>query len=594
MIMVKEVSVGDLTVATRGFLRSLWEARLRWHAVVLLVSMMGIGAYLGVHSSFTDDSANVILQSEAIAHGHWAFPDAIPGADPEHSDFAAENSSYTPAGFAPIGKHLTYSALVAPIVRVGGSGGLMALSILGTVLAALVSAYLARLYSIGHVRAVFWATGLASPLFFYGFVYTGQAVGAAATAVAMAAALAYLRSGRVWTLAASGVAMAVGVAARNEALIWCAAACIAAPLLARRSVGASGYPGRRIALLVVALLGGSAVARVSDMLLARWTLGTTRPIGNQAAGFVGGNTVTSQLRGAFIAAIGAGQGGDPFSQGNHVVLAVTIAGLALVTVAARMLRNQEPGAIVVAAAVLAAFSFVGRAYLEPTSPVSGLLPAFPLLWGGLWLIGRAEMKSAEARWVAVAGLLFGFGVEATVYSDGGGLQWGGRYFGVALPVILPLIVAATGHRSAEGSGRARRALAVCVVAATAATNWQMLATLNAYHRTGAAALEELAIAAPEASPGIGGKPVVLSTSVALGQLWAAYFEYRMVRASDSADLVALAVRLRAAGVRHIILADGDIRKDEDALVGTYRLLETVPRLPSAGGWTTAVMVAAPS
>lgn len=75
------------------------------------------------------------------------------------------------------------------------------------------------------------------------------------------------------------------------------------------------------------------------------------------------------------------------------------------------------------------------------------------------------------------------------------------------------------------------------------------------------------------------------------ELWAAYFDYRMVRATDSADLGRLGVRLRAAGVRRIILAGKNIKEDEQSLAATFHLVLTVPPLPSAGGWRTAVLAA---
>ena len=591
MTVAFDVVPAGPVAAVSGVLRAGWRARLRWHAAVLLLAMAGVGAFIGVHSTFTDDSTNVILQAEALAHGHWAIPDPFPQVDPHHQDFAAENVGYTAAGFAPLAKHLTYTILIAPVVGLFGSGGLMALSMLGTVLAALCSARLARLYAPGHERTVFWATAVASPLFFYGFVYTGQTVGAAAVAVAMVAGLAYLRTGRLVALLGAGLAMGVGVAAREESMIWCGAACLASPLLIRRRGRRTGHPLPRVGLLVVSLAGGGFLARASDLILAHRLLASSQPVSQQASALLGGNTVANQFRGFFIAAAGPGQGFDPFSQTRHGVLAVTVAGLALTAVAARMLRNREPAIILSVAAGGAAALFPIRTLLEPTSPVAGLLPAFPLLWAGLWLMGRAEIRSPEARWALGAGVIFAAGVAASVYSDGGGLQWGGRYFGVGLPVVLPLVVAAIGRHGAAVSGRARQILAVCLVAATAATGWQTLATLTTYHRAGSGAMAELAAAAPLATPGDHGKPVVVSTSDALGTLFAAFPDYRMLRVTDSARLTELGLRLRAAGVNRIILAGYTTKADELTLAGTYRVLESIPDLPSTPGWSTAVLIA---
>lgn len=270
--------------------------------------MAAIGVFIGTHSPFTDDEAGMVLQEQAVAHGHWGLPDAFPRVDPEHQDFALQGIGYTAAGFAPLGRHLTYSLIVAPVVRVGGADGLTAISMLCTVLAALCSARLARLYAPGHERLAFWATAVGSPLFFYGFVDTGQTAGAAAVAACTVAAIAFLRGGRFVTLAAAGVAMGLAVAARHEAMIWCAAACLASPLLIRRRGRAAGYSAGRVVLLVASLAGGGLLVRTTDSYLVRPALGGSQGFAQPVSGVLGGYSLTSHLEGFLIAASGPGTG----------------------------------------------------------------------------------------------------------------------------------------------------------------------------------------------------------------------------------------------------------------------------------------------
>lgn len=180
---------------------------------------------------------------------------------------------------------------------------------------------------------------------------------------------------------------------------------------------------------------------------------------------------------------------------------------------------------------------------------------------------------------------------ASVDSSGGGLQWGGRYFGIALLVIVPLVVGAIARHGAALSGSARRVVGGCLVVATAATFGQSVATLTAFHRGGTRAMAEMAAGAPQAVPGDGGKPVVVSTSVALGSLYAVYPDYRLLRASDQAALAELGRRLIGVGVQRVIVAGYDVNADLASLAGSYRPIETIPRNPSDDRWATAVVVA---
>lgn len=64
------------------------------------------------------------------------------------------------------------------------------------------------------------------------------------------------------------------------------------------------------------------------------------------------------------------------------MLALTLIGLGLTVLAARMLRDRAPATLLAAAAGLAASCFLVRAFVEPSAPVAVLLPAFPLLGAG--------------------------------------------------------------------------------------------------------------------------------------------------------------------------------------------------------------------
>jgi len=99
----------------------------------------------------------------------------------------------------------------------------------------------------------------------------------------------------------------------------------------------------------------------------------------------------------------------------------------------------------------------GQRRARPTI-AGGLLVAFPLIFA--FLLGTRP--PADARWRLQAVALFGFAVLLLQYEDVGGLEWGWRYFAVALvPVCAQIGVAAdAGWQRHRGAGRTALALVV--------------------------------------------------------------------------------------------------------------------------------------
>jgi hypothetical protein len=99
-----------------------------------------------------------------------------------------------------------------------------------------------------------------------------------------------------------------------------------------------------------------------------------------------------------------------------------------------------------------------RIAIEPTDPVPGLVLAAPAL-----LFATLVVRRRELRWPLLAVVLFVVGIGATIYPDGGSLQWGGRYLSPMVPLLAA--VAALGVEAAltEPSGERSRWLPIGVV-----------------------------------------------------------------------------------------------------------------------------------
>ena len=78
-----------------------------------------------------------------------------------------------------------------------------------------------------------------------------------------------------------------------------------------------------------------------------------------------------------------------------------------------------------------------------------------LLPAGLVLVRRGTFASPAARLATSTAALFALAVLATQYPVGGSMEWGGRFFHVGLPLVVPVLllaVAAARRRQRTNAG----------------------------------------------------------------------------------------------------------------------------------------------
>lgn len=569
--------------------RTVWRAPLWAHVLLLTAVLVCIAARIGTHSTFTSDEANIILQGQAIEHGHWTLPDPFPAVD--HGSLAPPilNGTLTPGGLAPLSKHLFYGALIAGLLWLFGPAGVMGLSILAGVLAALCSAWLARIYAPGLERAVFWLTGLASPLFLYSLVDTGQAVGAAAAAGATLAFVLYLRQGRRFHLVGAAAAISVAVLAREEATLWCVAMGLAGVVLVWPSRWET-IPTRRALTASGTVLAAGLGVRLVAVEVTRRLLSYMVAANGSAPAITGNPGLgLNQLHGTAIALLGPGSGDDPFSYDSPSIFFLALATLFILVLFAFLLRRQQerPATLALTALVVAAMILL-RLEAAPTAPITGLLVAFPVLWLGLWLLSRRVVTEATSRWIWATVILFTGGTAVTIYPNGGGWQWGGRYLLLAVPVAVPFVVSALRDRVAHLPGPTRTVLVGCLVVASLTAGLQMATVLNRAHHSEAAMALALERAAPLTHPGDGGLPVVVSASIPVGTMWSSYFDYRAL-APTATQLPVVGRRLRAAGIQQFLMVSASPGYDNLFISRTYQVERVLPVPSVLRGWAFEVM-----
>lgn len=504
--------------------RRLWGAPLGAHLAALAVVLLALVPLIGTGSSFSADEGAAIVQARSLARGDgWVVDHPLPQADPGGTAYPLELSQRGPKGTAPFVKHPLYALLLAGADRLAGVAGMVLLSVFGTVAAAGLAGLLARRIDPGLARPALWVTGLASPLLFDGYLVIAHTLAAACVAGAvLAAAVAFERRSRGAALAVIPC-VAAAVLVRNEAVFFAAGLATAAVV-----VGMG-----RDRLLALGVAAGSLVAGAGAHLVeGRWvtailgpgTIGLAPTTPAPTSGMLGDRwpafTLT-WLRPSYDA-----------PRTVDLLLVVMVAALIF---AAYAVRRGRPG--VGAMAVAAGASAVLALVLDPTNIVPGLLVACPVVLVGLALAGRTTVAHPTARLAAVTAAVFALGVLATQYRTGGSGEWGGRYFALALPVALPVVLLAI-------RSRATRPLVAGLLVCSLAMSVMAVAGLRSAHRFGAGF-----VAAIDRTGGPDRPVLVTSVALVPRMAWPTFDHQRWLLSTPD-DLGPLVDRLRAAGIDH--------------------------------------------
>jgi hypothetical protein len=276
------------------------------------------------------------------------------------------------------------------------------------------------------------------------------------------------------------------------------------------------------------------------------------------------------------------------------LLAPTLAGGLFLVIAASTViaaayvrfRPRETGVIRGASAVVIAASLA--ALVLPKAPVPGLLIAFPMLPAGLLLIRGRGVAGSAARIVAGTAAIFVAAVLATQYPVGGSMEWGGRFFHLAIPMIVPLVLnALLGARRRLDVTTSRLAGAAVAVSAVTLSVFAVGSIVRIHSITDDLVANVVTLSRSTASADDDGGPVVVSNMEAVGRLsWRESVRSRYLRVTESRDLPTVAKRLRSAGVAEFVFAAPYHQGDRHRLHGYV----TVPgRTVSVGQWRLYVM-----
>ena len=423
----------------------------RWalaiHAAVLLVLLLSVASIMDLHTTWVGDEGSYGLAVHALERGAWQY-DYVGRSFDRDGRWLAIDGATGGAGFN--GRFYAYLKHPVDVVLPWLGGhifgwrlGYNLPALFGAVLAAVAAWLLATEYNRRAAPLAFWLAAL-SPVAVNAYLLWAHALSAGVAGLTAWAAVRCWRRGGDWRWGgAAVVGMGAGVTLRSEALFFAVAVALvtAAALAAqgaRRSGGLFAAAG-----VGVAYGTRQAEALIVEAITRHRYVGTPEGVqGIDHSGYLAG-----RLRGAAHDLLA---GSEANQHASHLLAIV----LVLAVVAGLALRWGGKRGFVVAApaVVIAIWLYVVRFAETPLQAATGLFAAAPALMLGLICCRRPRVGSVPFQLAAIV-LLFSGAVVASDYLVGGALEWGGRFFSPALPLLAALaaggLVAALGTISKE-------------------------------------------------------------------------------------------------------------------------------------------------
>jgi len=549
----------------------VWAAPFWAHAAALAVVLLALVPFLGTGSSFSADEGAAIVQAHHLADGRgWVVDHPLPQVDPSGKAYPLELSIRGADGTAPFVKHPLYALMLAGADRIGGVTAMVVLSVAGTWVAAMVAAALGSRLRPGLARPSLWAVGLASPLLFDGYLVIAHTLGAALAAGAVLWALRGIEGrGRI-AVAVAGVTACVAAATllRNEALFFGIGLGVVVGVLALRR------RSRVCAALTFASIAAAGAAHMAEKAwISRILGGHVIQLGHPVE--TGAGLVSDRLHALALTWLRPSYGGPPVLD---LLLVVMVGSLSVAAFAAR--RRPDDQGVILALSVVASAAAVAVLVADPANVAPGLLVACPLVGAGLVVLRRSAVKSVVAQVSLGTFGLFALAVAATQYATGGSGEWGGRYFAVGLPVLVPVLLLALAQAGERVARPARKAGVAALVVSSVAMTVMSMTSLRDAHRTTArlmATAERLGLESGS------DRPVMVATRGLVPRMAWATFDHQRWLLTDPQDLGSLLERVGGTGVNQAVIVTDDLTHDLDRIGPAARVVSRQGR-PDGRGW----------
>jgi len=447
---------------------------------VVLVALVPLFASGDIASP---DEGLYSAQAAALADGSWWSERPAPLLDADGSMDPLRPGAVDGDEHLLYSRHPLYPLLLTPLYALGGSAGMLLLSVAGTMAAATATSLLAGRLQADLVLPALWVTGLGSPLIFDASLVMAHAPAAGAAAWLLVAVTRAVDDGHVAWLAAAVPLGALAAMLRSEGVIVVAATGVATAgvaLLRRR-------PDLRAIAIGVSIVGLAGATHLLDEHLAA-------RVGRGSAGgssFDRGTSPWNALWNDLVV---------PWTRDATDLTVTVVLAAVFGIVGMALLRARLPSPVLpVSMLAIAAVAAVARHLEAAPGNISGLVPAVPLLVGGLLCLRREQLAAPLAGRSVLLAAATTVGIAATSYGVGGVTQWGGRFFHVLLPAVIPLALAGL-HHTIHGLPRPTRLVVVATSLVLVGSHSVLALRANHHVRSNTdRILAELASVAPDAS-----------------------------------------------------------------------------------------------
>lgn len=443
--------VPRITLTSSSSLHGVW-----FHALGLAIVLLFVLPIVTNGHILMSDEGVYLAQARELSHGSWSAERNSLDIDRSGALTPVTDGGVVGDRVVRYFKHPLFPLVLTPAYRVVGPTGPLLVSVFGAWSAAVVAAFIARLLKQEYAPWVLWLAGIGSPLFFDAYIVVAHTLAAACAGLAFLGVSRALDGSRPRHLLYALPTVAAVVALRSEGLIF------AAILGAAVVVMSLGWPPfRKVSWSTTAV--GAGVLAVGGLTYLAEKVAVSRIIDS--------DLVPSPLSSLNSAAMDPLSGAwasllRPFYGGWEsatLILPLAVLGVWLAAIALRILPARPLLPLVAISA--AAVASIGL-WFWPPGLVTGLLVTSPLILPGLIWLTRADLgRPIVTRALFVVGATAA-GVVLLNYRVGGAAEWGGRFFHLLLPILLPVVVL--------GLDNARRVLTrqqswVAIVAATAVT-----------------------------------------------------------------------------------------------------------------------------
>lgn len=411
-----------------GSLSTFWIT-----AGVLLAVLLVLVPIVNDGSIAWPDDGVYAAQVDNLTHGSWTS--ARPLAD---LDADGANSAISPSFTAgdlqvPYDRHPLFVVALVPFYAAAGFVGMSLFSVLGTWGAAVAAGLLGRRLDSTYGVPALLLTGLASPLIFDAYLVSAHAATAAFVGFAALGASRVVDDRRWLPLLYTVPCAALAVALRSEGFIAVAALGVVIGAMAvTSSIRLRQIRWQPIIAATVVLVTAVAVYLADNMWrqqIERVSGGTGGPL----------TAVPDESERGLLSAVWTGLFRPWFASNLDAKPALALGAISIVL--ASVVLKVIPGRWLLPMALLGfgCSALVLQQFLEITL-ITGLFAAFPLLLAGLIQLRRSDVLDPLVMRGLATALLATALIAATTYADGGAVTWGGRFYHLLLPLVIPLAV----------------------------------------------------------------------------------------------------------------------------------------------------------